>query len=139
MTKNKMMQGMPTTTNRYAAIAAMITRNRGMALRPARNESMRGRVAETLVVGGPGDHQRMSHHWTPLSMVSRSVRAGEWKVADRTEDLGWIRLVQYQGRPTYVCVTRSGWIVGGGDTLHDASEALLKWHRGGRDASPPKA
>ncbi|KQQ00598.1 hypothetical protein ASG06_14685 [Rathayibacter sp. Leaf185] len=71
----------------------------------------------------------MSHHWTPMSMVSRSILPGEWKVADRTEDLGWIRLVQYQGLPTYVCVTRDGWVVGGGDTLSDAARAFLTWRR----------
>lgn len=64
-----------------------------------------------------------------MSMVSRAVSPGEWKVADRTEDLGWIRLVQYQGLPTYVCVTRDGWVVGGGDSLRDAAQAFLAWRR----------
>jgi hypothetical protein len=64
-----------------------------------------------------------------MLMVSRSVRPGEWKAADRTENLGWIRLVRYQGRPTYVCVTRDGWMVGGGDSLQDAAAAFLAWAR----------
>ena len=71
----------------------------------------------------------MSHHWTPLSMVSRSVRPHEWRMGDKREELGWIRLVDYQGRPTFVCVTRDEWIVGRGDTLRDAAEAFLAWKR----------
>jgi hypothetical protein len=51
-------------------------------------------------------------------------------MADKREDLGWIRLVTYQGRDTYVCVTRGEWVVGGGDTLRDAAEAFLAWKRG---------
>jgi hypothetical protein len=72
---------------------------------------------------------RMSHHWTPMSMVRASIRPGEWWVGDKREHLGWIRLVQYQGLPTYVCVTRDEWVVGGGDTLRDAVETLLAWQR----------
>ncbi|PPG44351.1 hypothetical protein C5C30_02210 [Rathayibacter sp. AY2B5] len=72
----------------------------------------------------------MSHHWTPLSMVSRSVRPHEWRMGDKREELGWIRLVEYQGQPTFVCVTQDEWIVGCGDTLRDAAEAFLTWKRG---------
>ncbi|QHF24084.1 hypothetical protein GTU73_08725 [Rathayibacter sp. VKM Ac-2804] len=49
-------------------------------------------------------------------------------MGDKREHLGWIRLVDYQGLPTYVCVTRRDeWVVGGGDTLRDAAEAFLAW------------
>jgi hypothetical protein len=77
----------------------------------------------------------MAQHWTPLSMVSRSVVPCEWRMADRREDLGWIRRVDYQGRKAFVCVTRDGWVVGGGDTLRDAAEAFLSWKRS-RVATP---
>lgn len=63
-------------------------------------------------------------------MVSRSVSPREWRMGDKREELGWIRLVEYQGLPTYVCVTRDEWVVGGGDSLRDAAEAFLAWHRG---------
>lgn len=69
----------------------------------------------------------MAHHWTPMSMVTRSIRPGEWRVADKRETLGWIRLVHYQGRPGYVCVTRDGWVVCGGDTLRDAAAEFVNW------------
>lgn len=51
---------------------------------------------------------------------------------DRREHIGWIRLVQYQGLPTYVCVTRDGWVVGGGDSLKDAVNAFIDWSAGRR-------
>lgn len=69
----------------------------------------------------------MSHHWTPMSMVFRSIRSSEWRMGDREEELGWIRLVWYQSLPTYVCVTRDGWVVGGGNTLSDAARAFFLW------------
>lgn len=68
-----------------------------------------------------------------MSMVRRSVLPNEWWVGDKREHLGWIRLVDYQGLPTYVCVTRRDeWVVGGGDTLRDAAEAFLAWSRAER-------
>ena len=62
-------------------------------------------------------------------MVSRSIRPHEWRMADKREHLGWIRLVDYQGAPTYVCVTADGWVVGGGDSLPDAAHAFITWRR----------
>ncbi|WP_139344590.1 hypothetical protein [Rathayibacter sp. VKM Ac-2630] len=76
----------------------------------------------------------MSHHWTPMSMVSRSVTPGEWRMGDKREELGWIRLVDYAGVPTYVCVTRDELVVGGGDTLPDAARAFLAWARSDGDS-----
>lgn len=62
-----------------------------------------------------------------MGMVRPSVVPGEWWVGDRSEHLGWIRLVQYQGLPTYFCGTRNGWVVGGGDSLPDAARAFIQW------------
>lgn len=81
-------------------------------------------------VGTAVYRRRVTHHWTPMSMVSRSVTPGEWRMSDKREELGWIRLVDYQGVPTYVCVTRDDMVVGVGETLRDAASAFLKWRRG---------
>jgi hypothetical protein len=62
-----------------------------------------------------------------MSMVRAAVRSGEWWVGDKRKHLGWIRLVHYQGRPTFVCVTRSEWVVGCGDSLADAARAFHTW------------
>lgn len=62
-----------------------------------------------------------------MSMVRPSVVSGEWWVGDRSEHLGWICLVQYQRLPTYVWVTRNGWVVGGGGSLPDATRAFIQW------------
>ncbi|WP_157603052.1 hypothetical protein [Rathayibacter sp. Leaf299] len=69
----------------------------------------------------------MSHHWTPMSMVSRSVTPREWRMADKHEHLGWIRLVRVDGVDTYVSVTRDEWVIGGGDTLPDAARVLFDY------------
>lgn len=81
----------------------------------------------------------MSHHYAPLSMVSHSGRPHEWRMGDKREELGRIRLVEYQGQPTFVCVTRDEWVVGCRDTLRDAAEAFLTGRRASNvsGASPP--
>ncbi|PWJ64832.1 hypothetical protein B0H03_104202 [Rathayibacter iranicus NCPPB 2253 = VKM Ac-1602] len=62
-----------------------------------------------------------------MSMVTRSVWPVEWRVTDRTEDLKWIRLIHYQGRPTFVYVTKDGWVVAGRDRLRDVAGAFPAW------------
>lgn len=62
-----------------------------------------------------------------MSMVSRSIRPGEWRVGDRDGHLGWIRLVHIDGKPRYVCVTTDEMVVCQGETLRDAAETFLAW------------
>lgn len=70
-----------------------------------------------------------------MSMVSRSVTPDEWRMGDKREELGWIRLVEYAGVPTFVCVTRDELVVGGGDTFPDAARAFLGWARSSGDSA----
>lgn len=69
-----------------------------------------------------------------MSMVTRSVRPQEWRMGDKREHLGWIRLVQIDGADRYVCVTNDEMVVCQGVTLKDAAETFLNWKHdvGGR-------